>query len=69
MLYVDPKDRPEEGIIRASVRVGSLDAVVVGEPPWFPAANPALGLNERLPSQRIPGRPLKRKMIPIGEIK
>ena len=46
VLYVDAKDRPEEAITRASVRMGSLDAVVVGEPCWLPATNPTLGRKE-----------------------
>ena len=34
--YADPNDRPDEDIIKASVRVWSLDTIVVWEPVWVP---------------------------------
>ena len=60
--YIDPNDRPEEGIIRAVARVGSLDTVVAGDPTWVPQINLALGPKHKLPPKsQIPSGSLAKK--------
>lgn len=65
--YLDPRERPEEGILRVIAKVGSLDSIFAGDPAWIPSINSAFGLKRKFPPKcQIPTKIKAKRTNPIS---